>query len=163
MGFLKPGLKHIGLRYSPQGHALSLPRRMGRHAPKDKIVRPRTKCDFRFYSGIFTPKQATPNKKLNAVINAAAIEGDATPLFPNQQVATPISSSPSLSAWAGMLEQIELHHNKENSVRTSDYSQKGAFNEKAVQRPHKGNRNHHKNGQKKPKYLSTRISSSKWP
>lgn len=50
------GLKQIGLRYSPQGHALSLPRRMG-HAQHDKLVRPVSRCDFRFYSGIFNLKQ----------------------------------------------------------------------------------------------------------
>ena len=160
MGFLKPGLKHIGLRYSPQGHALSLPRRMGRPAPHDKIVRPRTKCDFRFYSGIFTPTQ--PPK-------ATPLSGDATPSR---------ASNPSLSGmdpWAGMLEKIELHHN-ENSVRTTISSdknnfQQGAFNRKnrkAVQhhrrtRPHhqKGQKNHQKKGPKGPKYLSTRISRPK--
>jgi len=177
MGFLKPGLKHIGLRYSPQGHALSLPRRMGRPAPHDKIVRPRTKCDFRFYSGIFTPPQ--PPK-------ATPLSGDATPSR---------ASNPSLSGmdpWAGMLEKIELHHN-ENSVRTIssdnrvsggngvppkfldlppslDNFQQGAFNrknKKAVHhrrsRPHhqKGPKNHQKKGPKGPKYLSTRISRPK--
>ena len=186
MGFLKPGLKHIGLRYSPQGHALSLPRRMGRPAPHDKIVRPRTKCDFRFYrnSGIFTPPQ--PPK-------ATPISGDATP---SGASATPSrASNPSLSGmdpWAGMLEKIELHHN-ENSVRTTissdnraggngvppkfldlpsslDNFQQGAFNrknKKAVHhrrsRPHyqKGPKNHQKKGPKGPKYLSTRISRPK--
>ena len=99
MGFLKPGLKHIGLRYSPEGHPLSLPRRMGRPA-HDKLVRPRTKCDFRFYSGIFTPKAATPT------------QGDQ-----GKKPATP-PNSPSLS-WAGMMEKIELHQENKNSVRTS--------------------------------------------
>ena len=182
MGFLKPGLKHIGLRYSPQGHALSLPRRMGRPAPHDKIVRPRTKCDFRFYSGIFTPTQ--PPK-------ATPLSGDATPS--GASVTPSRASNPSLSGmdpWAGMLEKIELHHN-ENSVRTSDKRadgngvqskfldlpssldnfQQGAFNRKnrkAVQhhrrtRPHhqKGPKNHQKKGPKGPKYLSTRISRPK--
>ena len=182
MGFLKPGLKHIGLRYSPQGHALSLPRRMGRPAPHDKIVRPRTKCDFRFYSGIFTPTQ--PPK-------ATPLSGDATPS--GASVTPSRASNPSLSGmdpWAGMLEKIELHHN-ENSVRTSDKRadgngvqskfldlpssldnfQQGAFNRKnrkAVQhhrrtRPHhqKGQKNHQKKGPKGPKYLSTRISRPK--
>ena len=184
MGFLKPGLKHIGLRYSPQGHALSLPRRMGRPAPHDKIVRPRTKCDFRFYSGIFTPPQ--PPK-------ATPLSGDATPS--GASVTPSRASNPSLSGmdpWAGMLEKIELHHN-ENSVRTTissdnraggngvppkfldlppslDNFQQGAFNrknKKAVHhrrsRPHhqKGPKNHQKKGPKGPKYLSTRISRPK--
>ena len=151
MGFLKPGLKHIGLRYSPEGHPLSLPRRMGRPA-HDKLVRPRTKCDFRFYSGIFTPKGTEEGKK------------PATP--PN---------SPSLS-WAGMLEKIELHQENKNSVRTSletkrkteenseQIKNQGAFT--TVQQPLKGKTNNHKKGKRKmafsfkkrPKYLSTRIS-----
>jgi len=158
MGFLKPGLKHIGLRYSPEGHPLSLPRRMGRPA-HDKLVRPRTKCDFRFYSGIFTPKAATPT------------QGDQ-----GKKPATP-PNSPSLS-WAGMMEKIELHQENKNSVRTSletkrkteENSEKtiknqGAFT--AVQQPLKGKNNNHKKGkrkmafsfEKRPKYLSTRISS----
>ena len=189
MGFLKPGLKHIGLRYSPQGHALSLPRRMGRPAPHDKIVRPRTKCDFRFYSGIFTPTQpkATPTS------------GDAPPsgppATPSRASVTPSrASKPSLSGmdpWAGMLEKIELHHN-ENSVRTSDNRaagkgkngvsppkfldlptsldnfQQGAFNRKNNKKAvhyHRRSRPHHQKGPKKghkgPKYLSTRISRPK--
>lgn len=78
------GLKQIGLRFSPQGHALSLPRRMG-HAQHDKLVRPKTRCDFRFYSGIF---------------KSAADSGD------NQQHSSP---------WTGMLDKInelENHHHQ---------------------------------------------------
>lgn len=54
MGFgphTSKALKHIGLKFSPKGHALSLPRKM----PSPKM-RPRNRCDFRFYSGIFKSK-----------------------------------------------------------------------------------------------------------
>jgi len=152
MGFLKPGLKHIGLRYSPEGHPISLPRRMGR--PAHKLVRPRTKCDFRFYSGIFTPKAAMPTEQ-------------------GKEPATP--SSPS---WAGMMEKIELHKENKNSVRTRTSEKKslrrrpeenseiqnyqGAF--KAVEQPLKGRINRKKgkrkmafSSEKRPKYLSSNL------
>lgn len=48
------GRRRHGLRYSPQGHALSLPRRMGRH---DRRVRPKARCDFRFYKGHFRSRK----------------------------------------------------------------------------------------------------------
>ena len=59
------GLKRHGLRFSPQGHALSLPRRMGRPA-NDRRIRPRDRCDFRFYAGKFKP--ATPSSSWEGML-----------------------------------------------------------------------------------------------
>ena len=139
MGFNKPGLKHIGLRFSPEGHDLSLPRRMGRPS-QDKLVRPRTKCDFRFYSGIFISPSAVA-----APSGSSMASGAASP-----------SPSPSLS-WAGMLKKIELRDH-ENSVRSTSSNKGRAFNAVQPQQPRWQQGKAAKNGQKRPKYLSSRIS-----
>ncbi len=54
---LLAGHKHIGLRFSPQRHAISLARRMGKHNP----VRPESKCDFRFTLGDFRSENVNKN------------------------------------------------------------------------------------------------------